>query len=243
MTAMRLLLGSGGFRGEERRDALRQAMRNHFGDIRRLLFVPYAIADGDAYVEALNKAELNAGYELIGLHRESDPVKAIQEAEGIYVGGGNTFRLIRRMQAEGLLEPIRSRVAAGMPYLGISAGTNVACPTMQTTNDMPIVHPASFEALGLVPFQVNTHYYAGQIHVRLGEREYEEHFGETRDDRIREFHEENEAPVLGLWESGLLRRDGERLDLLRGAVRLFRKGELPVDLDEGADLSDLLGGS
>ena len=82
---MRLLLGSGGFRGEERRDALRQAMRNHFGEIRRLLFVPYAIADGDAYIEALNKAELNAGYELVGLHREGDPVKAIQEAEGIYV--------------------------------------------------------------------------------------------------------------------------------------------------------------
>lgn len=237
---MRLLLGSGGFRGEERRDALRQAMRSHFGEIRRLLFVPYAIADGDAYVEALNKAKLNAGYELVGLHREGDPIKAVMEAEGIYVGGGNTFRLIRRMQAEGLLKPIRSRVASGMPYLGISAGTNVACPTMQTTNDMPIVHPDSFEALGLVPFQVNTHYYAGQIHVRLEEGEYEEHFGETRDDRIREFHEENEAPVLGLWESGLLRREGDQLGLLRGTARLFRKGQEPVDIQEGADLSDLL---
>lgn len=237
---MRLLLGSGGFRGEERRDALRQAMRDHFGDIRRLLFVPYAIADGDAYVEALNRAELNAGYELVGLHRAADPVQAIEEAEGIYVGGGNTFRLIRRMQSEGLLEPIRRRVHTGMPYLGISAGTNVACPTMKTTNDMPIVHPDSFEALGLVPFQVNTHYYAGQIHVRLGEGDYEEHFGETRDDRIREFHEENTTPVLGLWESGLLRREGERLELLRGSVRLFRKGEDPQDLAEGADLSALL---
>lgn len=237
---MRLLLGSGGFRGEDRREALRQAMRDHFGEIQRLLFVPYAIADGDAYVDALNRAELNAGYELQGLHRAPDPVAAIEEAEGIYVGGGNTFRLIRRMQSEALLDPIRRRVAAGMPYLGISAGTNVACPTMMTTNDMPIVHPDSFEALGLVPFQVNTHYYEGQIHVRHGEGKYEEHYGETRDDRIREFHEENTTPVLGLWESGLLRREGERLELMRGSVRLFRRGEEPEDLAEGADLSALL---
>lgn len=237
---MRLLLGSGGFRGEERRQALRDAMREHFGDIRRLLFVPYALADGDAYVDALNRAELNAGYELVGLHREGDPIQAVEEAEGIYVGGGNTFRLIDRMQREGLLEGIRRRVKAGLPYLGISAGTNVACPTMQTTNDMPIVRPQSFEALGLVPFQVNTHYYEGQIHVRLGEGEYEEHFGETRDDRIREYHEENETPVLGLWESGLLCRDGERLSLKRGRLRVFRKDGDPEDLEEGADLSSLL---
>ena len=237
---MRVLLGSGGFRGERRRDALRAAMRAHFGEIKRLLFVPYALADGDAYIDALERAELDAGYQLVGIHREGDPVQAIEEAEGIYVGGGNPFRLIQRMQREGLLEPIRRRVAAGLPYLGISAGTNVACPTMQTTNDMPIVRPDSFEALGLVPFQVNTHYYQGQIHVKRGEGDYEEHFGETRDDRIREFHEENTTPVLGLWESGLIRRDGEQLELLRGAVRVFRRGEQPVDLDEGSDLSEFL---
>lgn len=237
---MRLLLGSGGFRGDERREALRQAMRAHFGDIRRLLFVPYALADGDAYIDALNRAELNASYELVGLHRADDPVQAVEECEGIYVGGGNTFRLCRRMQREGLLEPIRRRVHAGLPYLGISAGTNMACPTMQTTNDMPIVHPDSFEALGLVPIQVNTHYYPGQIHVRLGEGEYEEHYGETRDDRIREFHEENTTPVLGLWESGLLIREDQTLTLARGQARLFRCGEDPVDLPQGADLSELL---
>ena len=237
---MKLLLGSGGFRGEERRDALRHAMRQHFGDIRRLLFVPYAISDGDAYVDALNRADLNAGYELFGLHRASDPIQAIEEAEGIYIGGGNTFRLIHRMQIEGLIDPIRRRVKSGLPYLGISAGANVACPTMQTTNDMPIVRPASFEALGLVPFQVNTHYYKGNIHIRIGEGEYEEHFGETRDDRIREFHEEIAAPVLGLWESGLLFRDGKQLKLLRGPMRLFRRGQDPVDFKEGSDLSDLL---
>ena len=240
MHLMRVLLGSGGFRGEDRRAALRQAMRDHFGEISRLLFVPYALADGDAYIDAMNRAELNAGYELHGLHKEGDPIQAIEECEGIYVGGGNTFRLIDRMHREGLLEVIRRRVAAGLPYMGVSAGTNVACPTMQTTNDMPIVRPDSFEALGLVPVQVNTHYYEGQIHVRLEGGEYEEHYGETRDDRIREFHEENTTPVLGLWESGLIRRDGKEMRLLRGPVRVFRPGQPPQDLAEGADLAGFL---
>ena len=225
---MRVLLGSGGFRGEDRRTALRQAMRDHFGEIRRLLFVPYALADGDAYIDAMNRADVG------------DPIQAIEECEGIYVGGGNTFRLIDRMHKQGLLEVIRRRISAGLPYMGVSAGTNVACPTMQTTNDMPIVRPDSFEALGLVPFQVNTHYYEGQIHVRLEGGGYEEHFGETRDDRIREFHEENTTPVLGLWESGLIRRDGQELKLLRGPVRVFRAGQAPQDLQEGADLSEFL---
>jgi dipeptidase E len=107
---------------------------------------------------------------------------------------------------------------------------------------MPIVRPDSFEALGLVPIQVNTHYYEGQIHVRHDGGEYEEHYGETRDDRIREFHEENTTPVLGLWESGLIRREGAELTLLRGPVRVFRQGQPPQDLEEGADLSGFLCG-
>jgi len=118
----------------------------------------------------------------------------VREAEAIFVGGGNTFRLLATLYRLGLLEPIRQRVRAGMPYLGVSAGTNVACPTMQTTNDMPIVQPPSFAALGLVPFQVNAHYFFGKTFVQYGE-EYVEHFGETRDERLRAFHEENDTPV------------------------------------------------
>ena len=134
---------------------------------------------------------------------------------------------------------IRSRVADGLPYMGVSAGTNVACPTMQTTNDMPITMPPSFETLGLVPFQVNAHYFHGQVHIESGEHLIE-HFGETRDDRIREFHEMNETPVAGLREGGFLKIDNGEIDLLATQVRIFRKGEDPLDVDPGGDCSMLM---
>ena len=113
------------------------------------------------------------------------------------------------MYRHGLLEVIRERVRAGLPYLGVSAGTNVACPTIKTTNDMPITQPPSLEALGLVPFQVNPHYFTGQTYAKVGHT-YHEHFGETRDDRIREFHELNDSAVVGLWEGGVLRVEGAK---------------------------------
>jgi len=124
---------------------------------------------------------------------------------------------------------------AGIPYVGISAGTNVACPTIMTTNDMPIVQPPSFTALGLVPFQINAHYYTGSHWVKEGET-LVEHFGETRDDRLREFHEMNEAPVVGLWEGGVLLCEGERVTLHDAAARIFRKGEPPIDVAAGSEL-------
>ena len=126
-----------------------------------------------------------------------------------------------------------------MPYLGVSAGSNVAAPTIMTTNDMPITTPPSLNALGLVPFQINPHYFTGQTHVKVGEN-YVEHFGETRDERLREFHEENDRPVIGLWEAGLLRIDGRHMELLGAPARLFRKGHVPVDVQPGARLDDWL---
>src|SRR5262245_20378248 len=155
---------------------------------------------------------LNADYELVGIHRCPDPREAIQHADAIYVGGGNTFRLLHSLYQLGLLDIIRERVLAGIPYVGISAGTNVACPTMQTTNDMPIVQPPSFAALGLVRFQINAHYYTGMNWVKHGETLIE-HFGETRDDRLREFHEMNDTPVVGLWEAGVLLCDDATVQL------------------------------
>jgi dipeptidase E len=236
---MRILLGSGGFRTPERVGILSAAMRSHFGDIGRLLFVPFALADHDGYAWTITERGLNAGYELGGLHRHADPVEAVMRAEGIYVGGGNTFRLLTALYRLNLLDPIRERVRGGVPYLGISAGCNVACPTIKTTNDMPIVQPPSFDALGLVPFQVNPHYYTGSNYVCRGDG-YVEHFGETRDDRLREFHEENETPVIGLWEAGLLQCDGARVTLSGAPARLFRRGQVPVDVDPGADISVVL---
>jgi dipeptidase E len=237
---MRLLLGSGGFRTPERVLLLTTAMRAFFGDIDRLLFVPYALRDHDAYLQSLMERGLNSGYELDGIHRLGDPVRAVEEARGIFIGGGNTFRLLNDLYRFGLLDAIRDRVRNGLPYLGVSAGTNVACPAIKTTNDMPIVQPPSLDALGLVPFQVNPHYYTGQTFVKGDDGSFHEHFGETRDDRLREYHEMNDLPVVGLWEAGLLRCEDGRVEL-SGAARLFRKGQPAVDVPPGADLAGLLG--
>ena len=235
LTPMRLLLGSGGFRTEERQAVLIEQMRAHFGNIQRIVFLPYALADHDGYVAAMSQRGFDAGYELVGLHTFKNPVAAIERAEGIYVGGGNTFRLTADLHRLGLLEPIRRAARAGVPYMGVSAGSNVACPTMQTTNDMPITMPASFETLGLVDFQINAHYFTGQTHVKT-EAGYVEHFGETRDDRLREYHEMNEHPVVGLWEGGLLRAEGEAVRLIGANARVFRKGQEPIDLEPPTDL-------
>ncbi len=189
---MRVLLGSGGFRTPERAAAFAKHVRSFFGSIRRLLFVPFASGDLDGYAPSLVQRGLNGGYELDAIHNRPDAVAALRQAEGLFVGGGNTFRLLDALHRRGLLEPIRERVREGLPYLGVSAGANVACPTMQTTNDMPIVQPPSFNALGLVTFQLNTHYYEGQSYLRAGES-YVPHYSETRDERIREFHELNDA--------------------------------------------------
>jgi dipeptidase E len=238
---MRVLLGSGGFRTPERVATLTDQMRSFFGSIRRLLFVPYAVGSHDAYVEEMARRGLNASYNLDGLHLHPDPAAAVRRAEGIFVGGGNTFRLLDALYRHGLVEPIRQRVHEGMPYLGVSAGCNVACPTIKTTNDMPIVQPPSFTGLALVPFQVNPHYYEGQSFFRGGEA-YVPHFGETRDERIAEFHQLNDAPVVGLWEGGVLCIEFGAVELIGAPARVFRKGREPVDVRPGGDVGALLRG-
>lgn len=231
---MRLLLGSGGYRGEARKETLVSAMREFFGDIERILFVPYAAHDHDGYVKRLHEVGFDAGYELVGIHRFPDLKKAVKESDGIYVGGGNTFRLIHDLHHHGLVEVIREAVLAGLPYMGVSAGTNVACPSMQTTNDMPIVQPSSYEAMNLVPFQINAHFYSGNFWFQR-DGEFQEHFGETREDRIREFHECQATPVVGLEEGGMLRLEGNQLHLRHAPATLFLPGrpaeELPQDVD------------
>jgi dipeptidase E len=159
----------------------------------------------------------------------------VERAEAIFVGGGNTFRLLAELYRLDLLDVIRQRVHEGMPYLGISAGCNVACPTIKTTNDMPITLPPDLRALGLVPFQINPHYYFGQTFLQQGET-YVPHFGETRDDRLREFHEMNDTPVIGLWEAGVLRVEGARMWLDGAPARIFHKGQTPEDVAPGARL-------
>jgi len=237
---MRVLLGSGGYRTPERVSLLAAAMRAFFGDVGRLLFVPYALLDHEGYVKTMIERGLHADYELDGIQRHGDPVRAVEEARGIFIGGGNTFRLLNDLYRFGLLDVIRDRVRHGLPYLGVSAGTNVACPAIKTTNDMPIVQPPSLDALGLVPFQVNPHYFTGQTYVKAQDGSFQEHFGETRDDRLRKYHEMNDLPVVGLWEAGLLRCEGGRVELSGAAARVFRKGQPPVDVAPGTRLDELL---
>lgn len=232
---MRLLLGSGGFRTPERRAFLIDQMRAFFGSIDKLLFVPYAMADHDGYVDRLTARNYHAGYELEGIHRPKDPIAALDKAEGIYIGGGNTFRLLNDLYGHGLIEAIRDRVREGLPYLGISAGTNVACPTIATSNDMAIVQPPTLDALNLVPFQINAHYFSGPTFVQVGD-EVQQHFGETRDDRIAEFHEMNETPVIGLREGGLLLVKDSEIVLAGASARLFTRGTEPFDVEPGSPI-------
>ena len=174
------------------------------------------------------------GYGLDSLHEAFDPRRAVEQAAAIFCGGGNTFRLLKALGEMGVLPLIRRRVAEGMVYSGASAGSNLACPTIRTTNDMPIVEPPSFDALSLVSFQINPHY--------LDPAPDSTHMGETRETRIREFHEENEAPAVGLREGAILRVEGASV-LLKGlaGARIFRRGQEPVEVNPVAEIGPLLG--
>jgi dipeptidase E len=199
----------------------------------RLVFVPYAVRDHAGYTASVRKAFEPAGIAVTGLNEVAAPADAVRQAEAVFIGGGNSFRLLRDLQDHGLVDPVRQRVRAGMPYMGSSAGTNMACPSLRTTNDMPIVQPPSFAALDLVPFQINPHYQDPDPDSR--------HMGETREDRITEFLEENDVPVLGLREGSWLRVTGGTAQLggVTGA-RLFSRGARPAELVPGDDVSHLL---
>ena len=191
---------------------------------REVRFVPYALSDHAGYAEAIGAAFARAGLRLRSVHAEPDPAAALRTAEAVWVGGGNTFRLLRALQRLDGLAAIRAAVADGARYGGASAGTNLACPTIRTTNDMPIVEPAGFAALGLVGFQVNPHY--------LDPVPGSAHMGETREERIREFLEENAVPVVGLREGGWLRVSDGAVTL-HGSARVFRRGAEPEECGTG----------
>jgi dipeptidase E len=236
---MRLLLGSGGLTTDERRDAWTRELADFLPEGTRILFVPYAVHDHDAALARVRERGLDAGRALEGIHTLADPVRAAREADAIFVTGGNTFRLLARLEKESLLDPVRERVLAGMPYVGISAGTNVACPAISTTNDMPIVEPRSFRALGLVPFQINPHFVPGPAHYAI-DGAMVPYGGETREDRLREYHEENDRDVLAMREGAILRVEGERAVLAGSAGAIvLRRGEEPVPLSPGDDVSYL----
>jgi dipeptidase E len=199
----------------------------------RLLFLPYASADQDRYADVMAAALAPLSITVLSAHTCGDPVAELSGADAVFAGGGNSFRLLRALEATGLVAALRSAVAGGLPYLGASAGTNMACATIRTTNDMPIVQPRTFDAIGLVPFQINPHY--------LDPDPASTHQGETRPQRIREFLEENDVPVLGLREGSWLRVSGSTAVLGGTAgARLFRRSQDARDLAPGTDVSDLL---
>ena len=217
-------------------DHLEPWLERLFAGRHRLLFVPYALHDLDGYTAQVRQRFATLGIAVDGIHQAGHPASAVEEAQAIFVGGGNTFRLLDRLIRGDLLEPIRRRVAGGMPYLGASAGSNVAGLTIRTTNDMPIVRPASFAALGLVDFQINPHY--------IDPDPDSTHMGETRDTRLREFHEENETPVVALREGALLEVEGDRVSVAgEPGGKLFRRGQDPLPLVAGDRVDRLLAAS
>ena len=203
--------------------------------VREVAFVPYAaVTFSYAEYERRVQERLSAfGIRVRSVHRAADAAAAIRRAEAVCVGGGNTFALARKMQEQGLMSAIRRRIRAGIPYVGWSAGSNVACPTICTTNDMPIVEPSSFRAIGAVKFQINPHYLDANP---------EGHAGETREVRLLEFAAANPRRyAVGLREGCMLRYEAGRLELIgRRPMRIFHKGVAPYEVRPGDDLSFLL---
>lgn len=229
-----LLVSNSTLSGRGYLDHVEEEIQSILGSARRVLFFPYALHDRDGYAEKARERFAEMGYELDSAHAAEDPAASIEKTDAIFIGGGNTFRLLKALQDLDLLDPVRRRIREGVPYIGSSAGSNVAGPTIRTTNDMPIVQPRSFDALGLVPFQLNPHYQdpaPGSTHM-----------GETREERILQFLEENETPVLGLREGAWVRVERGSVKL-RGSngARIFRRGEAPVEAISGDEISALVG--
>lgn len=201
----------------------------------KAIFIPFAAVtfSFDEYEARVKDRFAEMGHPVTSIHHAADPHTAIREAEVIVVGGGNTWQLVRMMNDLRIFPVIRQRVLAGIPFIGWSAGSNVACPTLRTTNDMPIIDPKGFDCLNLVPFQINPHYL---------DKNPEGHGGETREQRIEEFLEINpHTCVVGLREGTMLYRDGANLSLIgQKTARIFKKGQLPSELGAADDLDFLL---
>lgn len=207
-----------------------------FHRVGEIIFVPYARPGGlthDAYTAVARERFAKLGITVRGLHEFDNPVSAVNEADGVFIGGGNTFVLLNQLYQDGVIEPMKSRLAEGMPYMGTSAGSNLAGLSIGTSNDMPIVHPSSHDAFGTVPFNINPHY------PRLAPDPT--HMGETRDDRINEFHFFNQQPVVSIREDSMLRVQGNEMTLIGDHDGyLFQAGKARETLVPGTDLNYLL---
>lgn len=208
-------------------------LTKHFKDCNNILFISYARPGGithEEYTAIVRLAFAKINIPVNGIEEFENPVQAIQEASGIFTGGGNTFVLVSQLYKNNIMQPLADAIKKGTPYLGTSAGSNICGLSMQTTNDMPIVYPPSFKTLGMIPFNLNPHY--------LDPDTTSTHMGETRETRIKEFHAYNSVPVLGLREGSWLEVKGDKITLKGNlTARLFGQNQTPTELETETDLS------
>jgi dipeptidase E len=230
-----LLISNSTVYGRDYLDHVEQQIKSFLGTARKVLFFPFALFDRDTYAAKAKARFAVMGYSIEAAHAVSDPHHAIEQTDAIFIGGGNTFRLLKALQDLDLLDPIRQRVKRGAPYIGSSAGANVAGPTIKTTKDMPIVQPRSFDSLGLVPFQISPHFQDPDPNSK--------HMGETQEERILQFLEENETPVVGIREGAwLVCEDGAVTLKGEAGARIFKRGEVPVEAKPGDNIIGLVRG-
>ncbi|WP_108867109.1 dipeptidase PepE [Aquimarina aquimarini] len=221
--------------GSEPLAYLKNTLLDLYTDVEEILFIPYARPSGishDEYTIGVNNIFKKIDKRIVSIHMFSDPIEALKNAKGIYTGGGNTFLLVDQLYRNGLITPLQEAIQSGIPYLGTSAGSNICGLTMKTTNDMPIVYPPNFATLGIVPFNINPHY--------LDPDPSSTHKGETRETRIKEFHNLNSQPVVGL-------REGSWLKVYKGQItlegeltaRIFEQNKEPYEIESGSSLSEL----
>ncbi len=216
-------------------DYLLPKLKSHFENAETIVFIPYARPSGishDEYSEKVRSVFATIDKKVMGLHEFENPVEAVENAQGIFTGGGNTFLLVSELYRNKVMLPLEKAVKNGTPYLGTSAGSNICGLTMSTTNDMPIVYPPSFQTLGFVPFNINPHF--------LDPIEGSTHMGETRETRINEFHQFNSQPVLGLREGSWLEVMDESIKLKGNlTARLFQRNQKPVEIEPETELKYL----
>ena len=221
--------------GGEYLDYLLPELQLFFSNVKELLFIPYARPSGishDDYTKKVSEAFAKINIAVKGIHEYENPIEALEKAQGIFTGGGNTFLLVSQLYKNNVIDTLEKVVKNGTPYLGTSAGSNICGLTMSTTNDMPIVYPPSFRTLGFVSFNINPHY--------LDPIEGSTHMGETRETRINEFHHFNPQPVVGLREGSWLAVKGDSVKL-KGTLtaRIFKRNETPIEVDPETELNEL----
>jgi len=217
-------------------DYLFDSLKELFKETDEVVFIPYARPSGISYDEYTSIAATafdQIGKKLIGIHTFESPAEAVQNAKGIFTGGGNSFVLVSELYKQNLISVLQEAINKGTPYLGTSAGSNIAGPSIKNSNDMPIVYPPSFDTLGIIPFNINPHY--------LDPDPNSKHKGETRETRIKEFHQFNEIPVIGLREGSWIRVKNNKL-VLEGeglTARVFEKEKTPIEIEAGSSLDYL----